>query len=179
MTKYKGLQESVKDKETVTASGENVAKLPEGVTLKKVVTHGDERGTVFEMFDTRWDWHKDPLVFSYCFTVRPGIVKGWGLHKKHEDRYCLISGEVMLVLYDARPNSSTFGLLSKIYLSEHNRQLVNIPAGIWHADHNIGKKDAIVVNFPTICYDHKDPDKYRLPIDTDQIPYKFEGARGG
>ena len=54
-----------------------------------------------------------------------------------------------------------------------------IPAGIWHADHNIGSRDAVVVNFPTIPYDHASPDKYRLPLDTDRIPYRFEPSRGG
>ena len=35
-----------------------------------------------------------------------------------------------------------------------------------------------MVNFPTMPYDHSSPDKYRLPLNTDKIPYKFENARG-
>jgi dTDP-4-dehydrorhamnose 3,5-epimerase len=35
-----------------------------------------------------------------------------------------------------------------------------------------------VVNFPTRPYDHASPDKYRLPLDTDEIPYEFEDPRG-
>ena len=27
-------------------------------------------------------------------------------------------------------------------------------------------------------YDHANPDKYRLPLDTDQIPYRFEDVSG-
>jgi dTDP-4-dehydrorhamnose 3,5-epimerase len=34
------------------------------------------------------------------------------------------------------------------------------------------------VNCPTMAYDHANPDKYRLPLDTDLIPHKFPGARG-
>ena len=137
------------------------------------------RGTVCEMFDLRWGWHSEPLVFSYVFTIRPGMIKGWGLHKHHEDRYFIMFGELEVVLYDERPESPTHGLVSKIFLSEYRRRLMNIPAGIWHADRNIGSKDAVVVNFPTIPYDHANPDKYRLPLDTDLIPYKFENPRGG
>jgi dTDP-4-dehydrorhamnose 3,5-epimerase len=55
---------------------------------------------------------------------------------------------------------------------------MNIPAGIWHANRNLGSKDVVVVNFPTIPYDHAAPDKYRLSLDTDQIPYKFENTAG-
>jgi dTDP-4-dehydrorhamnose 3,5-epimerase len=173
------MSKPAQDKQTVTPEGESVQKLPVGVTFHDISTHVDERGSVFELFDLRWGWHNDPLVFVYTFTIRPGIIKGWGIHKKHEDRYFIQFGEMEVVLYDERPDSPTRGLVSKIVLSEYRRRLMNIPAGIWHADRNIGIKDVVVVNFPTIPYDHADPDKYRLPLDTDQIPYKFENPRGG
>ena len=82
-------------------------------------------------------------------------------------------------MYDDRTDSPTRGLVSKVILSEYQRRLMNIPAGIWHADRNIGSKDAVVINFPTKPYDHENPDKYRLPLDTDKIPYKFGDPRGG
>jgi dTDP-4-dehydrorhamnose 3,5-epimerase len=31
----------------------------------------------------------------------------------------------------------------------------------------------MVVNFPTIQYDHASPDKYRLPLDTDLLPVEL------
>jgi dTDP-4-dehydrorhamnose 3,5-epimerase len=70
------------DRQTVTPAGESTEKLPAGVSFHDVVTHVDERGLVCEMFDPRWGWHMDPVVFSYVFTIRPGIIKGWGLHIK-------------------------------------------------------------------------------------------------
>ncbi len=130
------------------------------------------------MFDSRWKWHPDPLTFAYFFTVRPGSIKGWGLHRKHEDRYFVIFGEMEVVMYDDRPESTTRGAVSRVVLSEYQRQLMNIPAGIWHATHNIGSKDVVVVNFPTQPYDHENPDKYRLPLNTDLIPFKFDQPRG-
>jgi dTDP-4-dehydrorhamnose 3,5-epimerase len=168
----------IKDTQTVTPDGKSTSPMIYGVTFKEITTHIDERGSVCEMFDSRWNWHKGPLVFSYVFTVRPGVVKGWGMHKKHEDRYFILFGEMEVLLYDDRDDSPTKGVLSKIYLSEHNRRLMNIPIGVWHADHNIGLKDAVIVNFPTICYDHASPDKYRLPLNNDKIPYKFENVKG-
>jgi dTDP-4-dehydrorhamnose 3,5-epimerase len=166
------------DQQTVTASGQPLKRLTEGVTIRDLTTHADERGTVIEMFDPRWNWHPDPLVFVYHFTIRPNIVKGWNLHRKHEDRYCILYGEMKLVLYDARPGSSTFGEICEIVLLDKRRCLVNIPVDVWHADQNIGSSDVLVVNFPTIQYEHNSPDKLRLPIDTPLIPYSFEGARG-
>lgn len=167
------------DPQSVDGKGQSIAKLPYGVSLKPLTTHVDQRGSLFEMFASHWDWSDSPFAYAYCFTVRPNIVKGWGYHKKHEDRYCMMFGELLVVLYDEREDSPTKGLVSEVFLSEYNRCLLNIPAGIWHADQNIGNKDAVVVNFPTRHYDHLEPDKYRLPIDTDRIPYTFKFAKGG
>ena len=119
------------------------------------------------------------MVFSYCFTVRPGMAKGWAVHREHDDRYALLFGELLVVLYDERPDSPTYGTVAEVILSEHRRQLLSIPSGVWHGNQNLGRSDAVVVNFPTIPYDHANPDKYRLPIDTDQIPYRFGATRGG
>lgn len=170
--------DGIKDPSTVTADGKSTKLLPAGVTFRKSTTHLDDRGSVNELFDPRWNWHSDPLVFVYSFTLRPGKIKGWGVHKKHEDRYFVFYGEMLVVLYDAREDSPTFDLVSEVVLSEYDRQLMNIPAGVWHANQNIGQKDVTVINFPTIPYDHADPDKYRLPLDTNLIPYKFKQAAG-
>ncbi len=169
----------IRDVSTVTPDGNPRQLLPADVSFHDNVTHVDERGTVCEVFDPRWGWKPDPVVFTYCFTIRPGITKGWGLHKVNEDRYFLLFGELEVVLYDARPDSPTLGLVSRIVLSEFRRRLMNIPPGIWHADYNFGSKDAVLINFPTQPYNHANPDKYRLPLDTDQIPHKFDSPRGG
>jgi dTDP-4-dehydrorhamnose 3,5-epimerase len=168
-----------RDIATVTAEGQNLQAVPEGVSFRDAVTHVDDRGSVCELFDSRWDWSDAPLVFSYCFTLRPGAVKGWGLHRQHEDRYFILYGDLEVVLYDDRADSPTNGMVAKVYLSEHHRRLMNIPAGVWHANRNVGTADVTVINFPTRPYDHENPDKYRLPLDTDQIPYSFEEGTQG
>ena len=169
---------SVRDGRTVTADGKSCARLVDGVKMRDLVLHTDARGVVCEMYDPRWGFNEAPVVFTYFYTVRPGWVKGWAVHKTHEDRYCLVLGEMKVVLFDARGESPTFGLVQEIFLTEHRRQLLSIPAGVWHADQNIGQKDVMVVNFPTIPYDHNSPDKYRLPVGTDLIPYQFGNVQG-
>lgn len=172
------MTEPSRDVQTVTPEGETTQPVPDGVRFHDVVTQVDERGTVCELFDPRWGWHADPLVFAYTFTVRPGMAKGWGMHKEHEDRYFILEGEMLVVLFDDRPSSPTSGMVSEIVLSEHRRRLMNIPTGVWHADRNIGAKDVRVVNFPTTQYAHESPDKYRLPLNNDHIPYDFGDVPG-
>ncbi len=171
-------QAGQQDRQMVTADGKSCAVMIDGVHMRDLVLHTDDRGTVCEMYDPRWEWHPDPLVFSYFYTIRPGLIKGWAMHKKHDDRYCLLQGEMKVVLYDARTDSPTKGHVLELYLTEQRRQLFSLPQGVWHADQNIGSKDCLVVNFPTIQYDHASPDKYRLPLDTDLIPYKFDPMQG-
>jgi dTDP-4-dehydrorhamnose 3,5-epimerase len=77
------------------------------------------------------------------------MIKGSGVHREHEDRYFILFGDMEVVLYDDRPDSSTRGLVSKVVMSEVRRGLLNIPGGIWHADRNLGQNDAVMVNFPT------------------------------
>jgi dTDP-4-dehydrorhamnose 3,5-epimerase len=168
----------IKDPSTVTAQGVPLARLAAGVTFRDVPVHSDERGSIRELFDPRWNWHPDPLVFAYFFTIRPGMIKGWGMHKLHEDRYFTVAGEMEVILYDERPGSPTEGEISRVVLAEYHSRLMNIPAGVWHANRNIGSKDAMIVNFPTLPYDHANPDKYRLPLNTDRIPFKFDNPRG-
>jgi dTDP-4-dehydrorhamnose 3,5-epimerase len=132
------VEEAMRDQPTITPAGDRLDSLPEGLSFFDLVTHTDERGTVCELYDPRKGWHVEPLVFAYCFTIRPGYAKGWNLHERHEDRYAIIHGELERVLYDTRPGSPTNGLLASVVLSDHRRRLVNVPAGVWHADRNIG-----------------------------------------
>lgn len=174
------LAAAVKDTPMVTPQGVPLRGLTHGVQIRRLVTHADARGSVTELLDARWNFLPHPISFAYSFTIRPGVVKGWNLHARHQDRYCLIEGAMETILWDPRPDSPTCGELCRIVLTEEDRCLVNIPENVWHADRNIGTTDLRVVNFPTIPYDHADPDKYRLPLDTPLIPACFPpGTQGG
>ncbi len=166
--------EPVKDQQSVSASGGKRIGLPEGVELRDCPPHLDARGSLVEVYDPRWNWHPDPMVYAHLTTIRPGVIKGWALHEHHDDRYFPIRGEVEIVLYDERENSATQGVVVRIVLSDRRYQLLSIPAGVWHALRNLGDIESILLNLPTQPYDHANPDKFRLPLDTDRIPFSFE-----
>lgn len=169
---------SIRDAQTVTPKGETTEPLIDGVRLFPVVTHVDDRGSLVEMFDPRWDGNDEPIVSAYSFTVRPGRAKGWALHKLHHDRYFNLQGEAEIVLYDVRPDSPTCGQINRIRMSDFNRCLLSFPALVWHATRNLGSTEFVAMNFPTRLFDHTNPDKYRLHLDTPLIPYSFEGILG-
>ena len=169
---------SIRDEQTVTPEGATLAPLLHGMSIHRSVTHTDDRGTLTEMLDSRWSEYPDPIAYVYYITERPGHAKGWALHKEHEDRYFLIRGEVEFACYDVRPDSPTLGQVCYLVLSERDHFVVNIPIGVWHATRCLGTEDAIIVNMPTKPYDHANPDKYRLPLDTPLIPFSFSDTPG-
>ncbi len=114
------LLRATQDSATVSPVGVRLQRLTHGVTIRRLLTHTDGRGTVTELFDPRWGEYEDPLVFCYTFTIRPGVAKGWNLHRHHQDRYALLQGEMELILFDPRPDSPTCGEVCRVVLSEHD-----------------------------------------------------------
>lgn len=149
-----------------------------GVEIAAATTLADERGTLCEISNLALKVHPAPLVYVYQFTIRPGMIKGWHVHYLHDDRIFLSQGSVKVVLYDDRPDSPTYQMVNEIYRTEHQRTLMTIPAHVYHAHQNIGQTEALFISMPTRAYDHESPDVYRLPIDNDTIPYRFEQLKG-
>ncbi len=78
------------------------------------------------------------------------------------------------MLYDDRPHSKTYQMVNSLCFSDQNRVLISYPSHVYHAFQNIGENEAVLINMPTRAYNHAKPDKYRLPLDTDKIPYRFD-----
>lgn len=168
------LRQPRKDTPTVTPEGESLQPRIDGVIVRRLRTLEDARGEVTEIYRPGWDLHPDPLVYVYQSTLRPGAIKGWIVHEQQDDRLFLNVGVMRWVLYDSRTASPTCGLLNELVFSERNRALLIIPRGVYHAVQNIGTNDAMFINMPTRPYDHGDPDKFRLPLHNDRIPFDFD-----
>lgn len=167
-----------KDKQTVTASGESIQPPLAGVIVRRQAPVEDERGEICEVYNPAWGVMEAPLVYVYQVAIRPGKIKGWVVHQKQDDRLFVIRGAIRFALYDQRADSPTCGQLNVFTFSERNRALVVIPRGVYHALQNVGDTEAVFVNMPTEPYHHEDPDKYRLPLKNDLIPFSFEDDPG-
>jgi dTDP-4-dehydrorhamnose 3,5-epimerase len=168
-----GLEKALKDPATVATDGERLEALIDGVEIRRTRTHADERGTLCEIFDPRWGFTDDPLVYAYLVTLRSGQVRGWVVHLEQNDRLFVFAGVLRVVLYDGRTESDTYGRLNVFHFGEHDRALVHIPFGVYHGVKNVGDREAAFVNLPSKPYRHDNPDKYRLPLDNDVIPYRL------
>ncbi len=64
-------------------------------------------------------------------------------------------------------------MVNKFHLGTEDRTIVTIPPHVFHGVKNVGTDDVLVMNLPTQPYLHDDPDKYRLPWDSELIPFKW------
>ena len=83
-----------------------------------------------------------------------------------------------MVLYDTREGSATKGEVNELFIGEHNPVLVHVPKDIYHGWKCISESEAIVINCPTEVYNYELPDEFRLPYDTDKIPYDWSIKMG-
>ncbi|HLN45175.1 MAG TPA: dTDP-4-dehydrorhamnose 3,5-epimerase family protein [Candidatus Sulfotelmatobacter sp.] len=147
----------------------------EGVTIKSLKQVADERGWLTEIF--RSDWPEfQKFGQAYLTAAYPQVVKAWHMHKKQTDNMTCIKGMMKLVLYDGREKSKTTGEINEIVFGERNLVLVQIPPYVWHGFKAVSEEFSLVLNIPTELYNYKDPDEFRLPADTDKIPYDWKLA---
>lgn len=162
------------DRATVDSAGRSAAPGIEGVIVRPAVTHLDERGELTEVYSEPWGVIDEPVTHVYQVIATPGSIRAWIVHRKQSDRLFFSLGRLKLVLFDDRDDSATRGRLEELFFGERRRALVVIPPGVFHAVQNVGTTDALYINLPTRIFDHADPDKFRLPLDTDRIPYRFD-----
>ena len=146
--------------------------LIEGVKIKNIKVIPDERGWFMEIL------RNDDEIFQnfgqiYITTAYPGVVKGWHCHKKQTDNFTCIHGMVKVVLYDAREKSKTFGKIIEFIIGEKNPFLISVPPRIYHGFKCIGIETAYFLNLPNLSYNDQEPDEYRLPPNTNKIPYDW------
>ena len=162
-----------RDAATVDVAGQRLDTGIEGVVLRRLVVQADQRGTLAEVVNFDRDFWVEPILYAYHVTIRPGRVKGWGMHRLQADRYAVTDGRIRVVLYDGRTRSRTFRRYAEFHFTEQTPGLLRIPPGVWHADQNWGERDATLTNFPTRAYDRADPDKYRIHPHSDEIPFDW------
>ena len=124
----------------------------EGVQVIALRTIMDDRGMVRHMMRSS-DAHFHGFGEIYFSVIFPNAIKAWHVHRKMELNYSVISGNIKLVLYDARPNSPTKGETQEICMGEDNYVLVKVPPNVINGFKSIGNASAIVANCATIPHD--------------------------
>jgi dTDP-4-dehydrorhamnose 3,5-epimerase len=140
----------------------------EGVEVKDLVTHGDERGFFRELiretdpFFERFGQLSHSLMYA-------GTAKAWHIHRAQTDWwYCI--GSLKVALYDLRDSSPTKGTLMELYLGDrYGARCVKIPPGVAHGCRALELTHLLYVT--SHVYDAAD--EGRLPHDDPSIGYDW------
>lgn len=165
---------SRRDRQSITGDWLPLQELIAGVRVKEVRNVLKNGGDVLcEVF--RRDWFLDEGAIDQVFqtVMNPGAISGWHVHRFTTDRLFVSQGRMLIVLYDNREDSATHGRVNEFRFGAVRPALITVPPGIWHAVRNVSSTPSVLLNLPDRAYCYEDPDHWRLPIETEKIPYHF------
>jgi len=162
-----------KDGQKINEDWQLVRASISGVFAQEVKHVPRDHGVITEIFRPEWDPTKLPVVQVYQSRLFPGALGAWSCHKRTTDRLFVNQGLLKIVLYDAREDSPTKGVVMELLAGDVRPCLLVVPPGVWHGLQNVGNVDVLILNFPSEAYNYSDPDHYRLPYDTPEIPYDW------
>ena len=146
--------------------------LIQGVVVKSVVVHADDRGLLMEV--VRDDEPVFRPVRQTTFTITyPGVVKAFHWHRRQWDVWFFATGMAQTVLHDLREGSPTAGRTDVLYMGERRPLVVAIPPGVAHGYRVLGSVPAALFYHTTEPYDPAAPDEERIPFDDPRIGFDW------
>jgi len=145
----------------------------EGVIVKELNVHEDERGKLFEIL------RNDDELFSnfgqaYITVCKEGFVKGWHYHETQTDNFCVVKGKARIVLWDRNTKE-----VNDFVLSDDEPKVLVIPKGVVHGFECLSDGECRILNIPDKKYNRENPDEQRIPLDSPEAPYEEWKTRKG
>ncbi len=151
--------------------GQRMKTAIEGLTLTELSQFADKRGSVLHMVRSNTP---DFAGFGECYfsEVAPGAIKAWKRHRLQTQNLAVPIGRIRLVVYDDRPDSSTYGKIDILELGRPETYArVRIPPGLWYGFANFGRQVGLIVNCTDIPHDPLEGEG--LSHDDPKIPYRW------
>lgn len=105
--------------------------LPQGVSVRALVPHEDDRGAFTEIFREEWELDIAPLQWN-AVRSEAGTLRGVHLHLRHGDYLVVVAGRATIGLHDMRPGSPTGGTVTTVEMTGENPAGITIPVGVAH-----------------------------------------------
>jgi dTDP-4-dehydrorhamnose 3,5-epimerase len=139
----------------------------DGVVLKELVTHEDERGFFREVIRETDEFFTHFGQWSHSL-MHPGSAKAWHIHRKQTDWWYVI-GALKVALYDTREDSATRGSLMEFLMGDGHPTCLRIPPGVAHGCKALERSHVLYVT--SNVYDPED--EGRIPYDDAAIGYDW------
>lgn len=143
----------------------------EGVVIKELQTHVDERGFFREIIRVHDAFFTEGFGQWSHSLMYPGVAKAWHIHKVQVDWWYVVGGTLKVALYDTRPDSPTYRTLKELLMGDHQPgRALRIPPGVAHGCRCLsGPANLLYVT--SRIYDPID--EGRIPHDDPQIGYDW------
>lgn len=165
---------ATKDMENITKNWQPVRQnLIDGVVIKEVRPVLTGYGHLTEIFRSEWMTECPDVDQIFATTLHPYGLSAWHAHAATTDRLFAVTGQFRVVLFDSRKDSPTCGVINEFRLGVQCPMLVVIPPRVWHGVQNYGDCTAVLINAVDHAYQYEGPDHWRVPHDSEDVPYKF------
>jgi dTDP-4-dehydrorhamnose 3,5-epimerase len=140
----------------------------DGVEIKELVTHGDERGFFREIIRETDGFFEHFGQWSHAL-MYPGTAKAWHIHERQVDWwYCI--GALKVALHDLRESSPTRGETQELFMGDgYGAACLKIPPGVAHGCRALELTHLLYVT--SSVYDPSD--EGRIPHDDPGIGYQW------
>jgi dTDP-4-dehydrorhamnose 3,5-epimerase len=166
------LKGAKRDPQVISSSWHRPQEPIAGVVVRELLHVPGERGVLTELFRAEWDG-SGPVAQVFHIALRAHALSAWHCHADATDRLFAVAGALKIVLFDGRDGSPTRGRINEFTVGEARPTLVIVPPQVWHGVQNLDGAPGQLVNMPTHAYAYEDPDHWRLPHDTAEIPYSW------
>lgn len=167
------LPDAKKDLPTSSSTWDLRAPKIGGVVLREVKNIPTKTGHTVEVYREDWDIHDLTMCHVISVTICGKEISAWHGHQRQTDHIMVVMGAMQAALFDAREGSPTHGSIDVYNLSAMRPALLVIPPGVFHGFKNYSSDPVMFNNLFDMQYNYEDPDEWRLPPDTDVIPYRF------
>jgi len=140
-------------------------QLVHDVVLHPLKVNADPRGTLTETLKTTWEdvYNPQDMPFTqmYYSVTKPETARDidhWHFHPGgQQDRFGVISGDIVVGIYDNRDDSPTKGTLNLFAMGQsqgpEGQYLLVVPKRTYHGYVVVSDSDAIMFNYPSRLYD--------------------------
>jgi dTDP-4-dehydrorhamnose 3,5-epimerase len=105
----------------------------EGVRAFPLDLHADPRGAFAEIYRRAWSPAFDEMVQANLSWSKARVLRGLHVHREQADLWVVVSGRMLVGLFDLRLGSATRGRKQEIALdAERDRVALYLPPGVAH-----------------------------------------------
>ncbi|MDR2800191.1 MAG: dTDP-4-dehydrorhamnose 3,5-epimerase family protein [Desulfovibrio sp.] len=108
----------------------------------------------------------------YFSLLSSETIKAWKKHRRQSQNFACPQGRILLVAYDGRKNSPSFGRLETFTLGlPDDYRLVHIPPGVIYGFSALDDTPAVLANCTDLPHDPEESES--IPHDSPLVPYTW------